>query len=91
MEQMIDPQIAPNLKTLFPNEEVDFAVKAKRKIPIPFGIFRLITSLFILTIVLAFGGTIVGGILTPGKIDDGPGKYFVIGFFGLFFFIVKNA
>ncbi len=89
MAELIDPQIAGNLRALFPNEKIDFAVKAKRKIPLVLGVLMLIVSLVFVTVILAFGGTLTNYIFVGESInfDLGLPRSLVIVIFALLFIL----
>jgi len=86
MPPVIDPKVAPRVQSLFPNEELDFAIHSKRKIPLFFGIFRLIAALFVLTITFGLSGPILGSIFNPPS-DSENNRYILMAVFGIFFIL----
>lgn len=83
MAEIIDPKIAPDVQSLFPGEEVDFAVKAKKQ-PIAAGIIFLVMGLTLVATVLAFGGLLADSIFNANS-PLGPKRYiFVIVFIMMF-------
>lgn len=83
----IDPKILAAAQSFFPGEKIDFAVQSKRKLPLIYGIGRLVTSLIMVTVILTFSASIIGNIFTPPSGEDATSKYILGGFFGLFFIL----